>query len=237
MKPLIGLSGYLEMAQWSGWREQVSLIPANYVRTVERAGGVPVVLPVQDPDAVASLLGRLDGLIVTGGVDLDPALYDAEPLPHTDQPNKPRDRFELELMRGALRMDLPTLAICRGMQLLNVALGGNLDQELDDVEYHRPHRFSFAGADHEVSVERGSQLARLLGEEQIVVKTHHHQGLGRLADGLHASAWARDGVVEAVESPAHRFLLAVQWHPEEGDDDRLVAALVAEAAPATATSA
>ncbi|MFD0689466.1 gamma-glutamyl-gamma-aminobutyrate hydrolase family protein [Actinomadura fibrosa] len=229
--PLIGITAYQEPARWGIWVREATLLPVPYVRSVERAGGVPVLLP-----PAASLRGldlltaRLDGLILAGGGDLDPDLYGAERHAETGPPQPQRDRFELALARAAVDADLPFLAICRGMQILNVARGGALIQHLPEAVGHTAHapRTGMFAA-HRVQISAGSTLGKILGDAADV-PTYHHQAVSRLGKGLSAVAWAEDQVVEAVELQGHRFGLGVQWHPEEGDDKRLFEALVAEAA-------
>ena len=171
----------------------------------------------------------LDGLILSGGGDLDPALYGADAHPETDTPRPQRDHAELRLLEHALQRDMPVLAVCRGSQLLNVARGGDLVQHLpDDLGHerhkHEPGQFS----DHDVRLDPGSRVGTLLGEHA-PVKSHHHQGYGRIGTGLREAAWADDGTVEALEAPDKRFAVGVLWHPEEGEDFALFRALVDEA--------
>jgi putative glutamine amidotransferase len=227
-RPLIGITTYLVPAAWGAWNMEAALVPADYVRAVSAAGGAPLLVPPGAP--VAETLDAVDGLVFSGGSDLDPELYDAEAHPETVGVVRERDEFELELMRAALERDVPTLAICRGSQVLNVALGGDLEQHVPDrvgSEVHRevPGVFS----DHDVEVLAGTRLAAVLGNRHDV-KSHHHQGFGKLGAGLRESARAPDGTVEALEDPARRFTLGVLWHPEAGEDRALFEALVAEAA-------
>jgi gamma-glutamyl-gamma-aminobutyrate hydrolase PuuD len=199
------------------------------VDSVEHAGGRPLVLPPTDDDA-AAVLDLLGALIVSGGPDLDPALYGAEPHPQTDPARPERDRFELELLSGALERDMPVLAVCRGSQVLNVARGGDLVQHLPEVVGHERHKHTPGQfADHSVALDADSRLARVLGGAHAPVKSHHHQGYGRVGEALRPVAWADDGTVEALEDPDKRFALGVLWHPEEGEDKALFEALVAEA--------
>jgi anthranilate synthase component 2/putative glutamine amidotransferase len=175
----------------------------------------------------AEVVGRLDGLVLAGGADVDPARYDSPAGPHTTVVRPERDESELIALQAALDRDLPLLAVCRGMQLLNVALGGDLVQHLPDLEdtgVHDPGPGRYQR--REVRTQDGTRLRELLGPTAAVA-CHHHQALGRIAAGLTPSAWAEDGVVEAVEDTDHRFCLAVQWHPEESRDGRLFDALVA----------
>ncbi|WP_051712419.1 gamma-glutamyl-gamma-aminobutyrate hydrolase family protein [Spirillospora albida] len=228
--PLIGVTAQLEPARWGQWIREAALLPVPYVRAVERAGGVPVLLPPTGSlRGLDPLLERLDGIVLAGGGDLDPELYGAERHPETGPPQPRRDRFELALVRAAIAADVPFLAICRGMQALNVARGGTLVQHLPEVVGHDGHAPSpgrFAA--HPVRIGATSLTGKILGEAADV-PTYHHQAVGRLGKGLVAVAWADDQVVEAVELQGHRFAVGVQWHPEEGDDGRLFEALVAEA--------
>ncbi|MCD0449530.1 gamma-glutamyl-gamma-aminobutyrate hydrolase family protein [Actinocorallia sp. API 0066] len=228
-RPLIGVTTYQEAARWGVWVREAALLPVSYTRSVERAGGVPVLLPpYAEQDAVETLLARLDGLVVAGGPDVDPAKYGAAPHERTGAPDLARDRFESALLRAAVEGGKPFLAICRGLQLLNVVRGGTLVQHLPDTVGHEGHapvpgRFSR----HRVQISPASRTGTILGE-LADVPTYHHQAVDVLGRGLVAVAWARDQVVEAVEVEGHRFGLGVQWHPEEGDDLRLFEALVAE---------
>jgi anthranilate synthase component 2/putative glutamine amidotransferase len=227
MRPLIGVSTYREQARWGTWDVPAILLPASYADAVAEAGGEPVLLPTGA--VTAEVVRRLDGLIVAGGADVDPARYGQAAGPLTTVIRPERDESELDAMRAALDQDLPLLAICRGMQLLNVALGGDLVQHLPDVEttgVHDPGAGLYQRRD--VRTQPGSQLHRLLGPAAPVA-CHHHQALARVAPELTPSAWAEDGVVEAVEAVGRRFCLGVQWHPEEGTDRRLFAAQVAAA--------
>jgi putative glutamine amidotransferase len=227
-KPVVGITTYLTRAAWGAWDLEAALVPAAYVRAVVSAGGVPLLVP---PGASAEeTLDAIDGLVFSGGSDLDPELYGEEAHPETDGVVRERDDFELELMRAALARDLPLLAICRGSQVLNVALGGDLEQHVPDrvaADTHKQTPGVFA--DHDVEVLGGTRLASIVGD-RTDVKSHHHQGYGELGEGLRESARAADGTVEALEDPTRRFTLGVLWHPEEGEDLALFNALVAEAA-------
>jgi putative glutamine amidotransferase len=228
-RPLIGVTAYAEPSvRWGTWDLPAALIPLAYVRQVEGAGGRVLIVPPSE-EGVEETLDALDGLLFSGGSDLDPASYGQEPHPETNGVRPERDRGELALLRAALERDLPVLAVCRGSQLLNVARGGDLVQHLPDVvgdEKHKHTPGSFA--DHDVDVHDGTRLAALLGD-RAPVKSHHHQGFGRLGDGVVEAARAEDGTIEGVELPAQRFALGVLWHPEEGEDGALFAALVEEA--------
>jgi len=228
--PLIGLSAYYEEARWAHWHKPAMLLPANYAEQVAAAGGIPVLLPPLP--GVAAAVGRLDGLLLTGGGDIDPARYGAQPHPRTGRVSVLRDAAELELLDAAMAAGLPVLGVCRGMQLLNVARGGTLCQHLPDNAGHTPAPGTFGS--HPVRVAAGTRLAGILGAngDGVDVPTAHHQAVDRLGEGLVATAWAEDGVIEAMEPSAagDPFLLAVQWHPEAGADPRLIKALVAAAA-------
>jgi putative glutamine amidotransferase len=231
--PVIGLSSYSQTARWSAWEAEAVLLPASYVSQVRLAGGAPVLLP--PVPGVAELVGRLDGLVLTGGGDLDPASYGEPSGPHTTRVDPARDRAEFELLGAALAAGLPVLGICRGLQVLNVARGGTLRQHLPEDSGHTPAPGTFGS--HPVRLAPGSRVARIYGDPQgtagIDVPTAHHQAIGTLGEGLVPTAWAADGVIEAVElaAPArqHPFVLAVQWHPEAGGDERLMSAFVAAA--------
>jgi putative glutamine amidotransferase len=246
-KPLIGLSSYAEPARWAAWHAPAALLPLNYAEQVAAAGGIPVLLP--PVPGIAAAVGRLDGLVLTGGGDIDPAAYGAAPHPRTGSVNAARDQAELQLLAAALAAGRPILGICRGLQLLNTAMGGTLHQHLADLgpagdAGHTPEPGTFGR--HPVRVAAGSRLSDILGADgPLLVPTAHHQAIDRLGAGLTATAWAADGIVEAAELTGgdhHPFVLAVQWHPEAGDDPRLMRALIAAAAtphqlrPAASTS-
>jgi putative glutamine amidotransferase len=238
--PVIGLSAYCELARWGTWTEQATLAPHNYVEAVIGAGGVPVVLP--PVPGVQAALDRLDGLIIIGGPDVEPGRYGQRPGPLTTVVRPERDAAELALLRAALDADLPLLGICRGMQLLNVALGGTLIQHIPDVVGHDGHSPTpDAMGEHKVSVAPTSRLAAILSGQAaaggaLCVPTHHHQAVDKLGDGLVASAWAEDGLIEAIEPDdaageggRHKFVIGVQWHPEADTDLSLFRALIAAA--------
>jgi putative glutamine amidotransferase len=224
MRPLIGISTYREQARWGAWDLPAVLLPASYADAVAEVGGEPVLLPTGAVSA--DVVRGLDGLLLAGGADVDPARYGATAGPHTTVVRPERDAAELAVLRAALDRDLPLLAICRGMQLLNVELGGDLLQHLPDIPGAGSHDTG-AGlfASRKVRTAPGTRLDRLLGPTA-AVDCHHHQALDRIASGLTPSAWAEDGLVEAVEASDRRFCLGVQWHPEAGDDRRLFEALV-----------
>jgi gamma-glutamyl-gamma-aminobutyrate hydrolase PuuD len=230
-RPLIGITAYEVPASFSHWREMPSMmVPAGYSHAVDAAGGLPVVIP---PFAgTPQLLDRLDGLIFSGGSDLDAGLYGQQQHPDTLGVIPHRDASELELIRAALGRDLPLLGICRGMQLLNVVLGGSLHQHLDDLvegSLHKAAPGTFAT--HPVAIEPGSRLHQLLGGE-LEVHSCHHQAPDRIGRGLRVTVRAGDGVVEGIELDGARFVLGVLWHPEEHAElgGPLFRALVAAAA-------
>jgi gamma-glutamyl-gamma-aminobutyrate hydrolase PuuD len=240
VKPVIGLSTYAEPAGWAAWHAPAALLPLNYAEQLAAAGGVPVLLP--PVPGITAAVSRLDALVLTGGGDIDPGRYDAAPHPRTGPANTSRDQAELDLLTAALAAGLPVLGICRGLQLLNIARGGTLHQHLADLgpagdAGHTPQPGTFGS--HPVRVAAGSTLAGILpADRPLAVPTAHHQAIDRLGAGLTAAAWAGDGIIEAAELTGgehHPFVLAVQWHPEAGDDLRLFQALVAAAQTAFAT--
>lgn len=228
MRPLIGITAYAEEVRWGVWTEDAAVVPLSYVKAIEHAGGRPLVVPPSE-DGLDETLEALDGVVFSGGTDLDPGLYGAEPHPETDRPRELRDRAELRMLQAALERDMPVLAVCRGSQLLNVARGGDLVQHIPEVVGHERHKHTPGEfADHAVEVASDSRLGSLVGEHA-PVKSHHHQAYGRIGDGLRAVAWADDGLVEGLEDAEKRFALGVLWHPEEGEDFALFKALVDEA--------
>jgi putative glutamine amidotransferase len=217
------------------WDQQAMLLPRSYVEAVRRAGALVLMLPpdellLEDPGEALELL---DGLVLAGGADIDPASYGERAHPETVETVPERDRFEIALVRAAIERDLPVLGICRGMQLINVAYGGTLLQHLPERFGHHEHlrvAGTFDGADHDVDLIAGSLAAGAAGEIHHATKSHHHQGVDRLGEGLQISgSSAMDGLPEAIEMPDKRFVLGVQWHPEADDTSPVVAALVAEA--------
>jgi putative glutamine amidotransferase len=227
--PLIGISCYRERARFGVWDTSSAVLPGSYVDSVVAAGGTPVLLPPIE-GWEPQHLSQLDGLIIAGGADIDPECYGAEREPATGPARPDRDESERSLINQAFKVGLPMLAVCRGMQLLNVVLGGTLLQHLPDrtgTDEHLPEPGTFGRVG--VTVADGSRLVGIVGE-RVDVRCHHHQAVDRLGDGLTAVAWAADGTVEAVELDADVFALGVQWHPEEdGVDRRLFEALVGEA--------
>ncbi|MFD3535727.1 gamma-glutamyl-gamma-aminobutyrate hydrolase family protein [Streptomyces sp. NPDC058664] len=223
-KPLIGVTTYLDQARWGVWEMRAALLPAPYPRLVQESGGLAAMLPPDRPAAAAAVVARLDGLVVAGGADVEPVRYGAEPDPRTGPPARERDSWELALIDAALASGTPLLGICRGMQLLNVALGGTLVQHLDG----HVEAVGVIGR-HAVKPVPGSRYASLV-PELTEVPTYHHQAVDRLGTGLAASAYAEDGTVEAVELAAPAWALGVQWHPEMGEDPRVMRGLVEAAA-------
>jgi putative glutamine amidotransferase len=233
-RPVVGICASVELARWGGWEVDANLTPRAYTLAVARAGAQAIVLPPDDATAEApdEALDMVDGLVLAGGSDLDPASYGARPHPETRGARPERDRFELALAHRAVDREIPVLGICRGMELLNVALGGTLEQHLTllDVHRHTPGAF----CDHAVRLEPGSLAARAVGAERTEVKSHHHQGVGELGDGLVASGWSEpDGLTEAIELGDGRWALGVLWHPEEDERSRVLGALAAEAGAVT----
>jgi putative glutamine amidotransferase len=234
-RPVIGLCTALETASWGVWTSAAHLLPREYADQVQRAGGIGLLLPpdphlAREPD---ELLDLLDGLILAGGSDVDPAAYDQEPHPMTVDTNPERDAFELALAQRAIERDLPFLGICRGMQVLNVACGGTLLQHVPDShghDDHRPNPGSFDGSDHLVRLEDGSLAARAAGEATHNTLGHHHQAVDRVGEGLVVTGWSDlDELPEAIELPDRRYVLGVQWHPEADETSRLIGSLVEEA--------
>ena len=227
-RPVIGICAAIEIARWAAWEVVVNLSPRAYSNAVQRAGGLALILPADDAVAESpdELLDMIDGLILAGGSDIDPATYGAKPHPETRGTRPERDRFELALGTRALERDMPVLGICRGMEMLNVIQGGTLTQHLgSELHRHTPGAFT----DHGVRLEAGSLAARVVGDEHTEVKSAHHQGLDELGEGVVASGYADDGLVEAIELPDKEFAVGVLWHPEEDERSRVVGALVEEA--------
>jgi putative glutamine amidotransferase len=230
-RPVIGICAATEEARWGAWEVIADLSPRTYSLAVSRSGGLPLILPPDDASAESpdELLDLLDGLILAGGADVDAGSYGARPHPETAVTWPERDRFELALGHRALERDMPLLGICRGMQMLNVTAGGTLDQHLPDRVGHREHRHTpGVFADHSVRLSERSLASRVVGEAQTAVKSHHHQGIDELGEGVEASGWSDDGVIEAIELPERRFALGVLWHPEQDEASRVIGALVAE---------
>ncbi|MCW2849569.1 MAG: gamma-glutamyl-gamma-aminobutyrate hydrolase family protein [Marmoricola sp.] len=229
MKPLIGLTSYRESATWGVWSDlRCDLLPSSYADMVVRSGGVPVLLPPasDDPDAALAVVERLDGLVISGGADVDPAQYGEDRQERTVVVRPDRDAWELALLTSAAAANLPTLGVCRGMQVMAVAAGGTIDQHTPATVGHEGHnpRPGVYG-ETEVRVGDDSELHGILGPS-LTVHCHHHQSV-RSHPGYVATAWAVDGSLEAMEATGTRFCLGVQWHPEAGRDQRLFDALVA----------
>jgi putative glutamine amidotransferase len=225
--PVIGICAVRERARWAFWNQEAHLVADSYVAPVQRAGGVAVLLAV-DTRAPLDLLDRIDGLMPIGGADVDPACYGAAREPGTELTYPDRDAFEIALVLGALAREVPVLGICRGMQVLNVALGGTLVQDLvgaDGSHSHRKFKGTFEGNAHTVELLPESLAARAVGEHAHVAHCHHHQSVRTLGDGLVVSGRAEDGVIEAIEMADGRWGLGVQWHPEADDRSRLFGAL------------
>ena len=228
-RALIGITSLMAPARWGDWIREAVLSPQSYSRAVERAGGVPVLVPPIPPGGIPRLIERLDGVLFTGGDDVDPALYGAARHERTGEPDTTRDQFELALARAVIDARLPFLGICRGLHVLNVARGGTLVQYLPDAVGHHGHAPDRARLSlHDVRIDPGSKLAGVLGE-QASVPGSHHQAVDRLGDGLAAAAWTEDRVVEAAELRDHPFGIGVQWRPEETGDLRIFEAFAAAA--------
>ncbi len=235
-RPLIGVTMYRQTTSWWAWQRDAALVPGTYLDVIERAGGEALLLPPAGDgappvgaDRAERVVAALDGLVLIGGGDLDASLYGVEPDPRNGGTNIRRDELERGLLAAALAVDVPVLAVCRGMQLLNVCLGGDLVQQLPDrlgSANHQPRPGAFGRVS--VLTEEGSAVRGLFGTRTEVLCSHH-QAVDRLGGGLVVTARSEDGVVEAVELPGHRFVLGVQWHPEENGDGRLFEALVASA--------
>jgi putative glutamine amidotransferase len=233
-RPTVGITAATESVSYGPWEEVPAVMsPVRYVRAVQRAGGRAVLLPPDPDDArdPGEVLGLIDALLLTGGAgDLDPALYGQERHPKTGPVHEERDAYELSLARAVLEREVPTLGVCRGMQVLNLAYGGTIEQHVPDAVGHEEHRHTPGTfADHEVQLEPGSLAARATGAERTAVKSHHHQGIKEVGKGLRATGWSTtDDLVEALEDPGRKFVLGVLWHPEEDERSRLIKALVSE---------
>ncbi|MCW5256555.1 gamma-glutamyl-gamma-aminobutyrate hydrolase family protein [Verminephrobacter aporrectodeae subsp. tuberculatae] len=239
--PLIGVTTYLEQAQTGVWDVRASFLPKVYLDAVTDAGAIALLLPPQPVTAqiARAVLAPLDGLIVTGGADVDPARYGQRSHERTTTPRTERDEWEAQLIRAARAMDLPLLGICRGMQLLNVTLGGTLVQHLPDrigSDAYQPGAGQFGRAT--VTLEPDSALAVIFGnpEKGMAVPVYHHQAVDTVAGGLRVTAVTADGVIEAVECARMRFCIGVQWHPEENAEDRRIFAGLVRAARAYRTA-
>jgi putative glutamine amidotransferase len=234
-RPMIGVCAAVERATWGVWDQPAVLLPVIYISAIQREGGLALMIPpdprlVADPD---QLLDVLDGLILAGGADVDPSSYGEQRHPQTKGTVPERDAVELAIARRAIERDIPVLGICRGMQLMNVAFGGTLLQHVPDQVGHDEHRRypgSFDGADHDVRLKAGSLAALAAAEAVHSTKSHHHQGVATIGDGLEVTGWSTlDELPEAIEAPANRFVLGVQWHPEADVESRVIRALVVQA--------
>jgi gamma-glutamyl-gamma-aminobutyrate hydrolase PuuD len=228
-RPLIGITAYAEPSvRWGVWDVPAAVIPLSYVHAIESAGGRALLVPPSE-DGIVETLDAVHGLLFSGGADIDPNEYGHDPHPETNNVRPERDRSELALLIAALERDMPVLAVCRGSQVLNVARGGDLVQHLPEVVGDEKHKHTpGVFADHDVDVKAESRLGSLLGD-RAPVKSHHHQGFGKIGEGLVETAWAEDGTLEALEDPDKRFAVGVLWHPEAGEDAALFRALVDEA--------
>jgi putative glutamine amidotransferase len=236
MTPTIGITTYHASADWRGFSEEGALLPWRYVTSIRDNGGSALLLPPNGDAAVAAaeaenIVSRLDGVVIAGGGDIDPAIYGSAAHPETDVNAPDRDVWELAVAEAAIKLGVPLLGICRGMQVLNVACGGTLHQHIPDLVGHHEHTGTAAGfGTHKVRVTAGTTILSILddGGEYVGVPTHHHQAVDKVGDGLIAVAWAGDGIIEAVEAVnTDDFLVGVQWHPEQGTDPRLFRALIA----------
>lgn len=230
MRPVIGIAGYQERARWNMWDTEAVVIHQYYVHSVTAAGARAVVLPPDDTDT--DVLERLDGLLLTGGADIDARRFGQAPHPESEPPHEVRDRAELSLLRAALDRDMPVLGVCRGLQLIALAYGGTLHQHLPDVVGHDGHSpASGEFGSHEVTFAEGSRAAAIYGRRSRQT-SHHHQAVAETGIGLLASGHTDDGVIETAEDPGRRFVLGVQWHPEMSGDSALFGAFVAACAGA-----
>jgi putative glutamine amidotransferase len=229
--PVIGICAVRERARWAFWDQTAHLVADTYVAAIQSSGALAVLLPVE-PNAPERLLDRIDGLLLIGGADLDPRSYGQEPESGVEATYRARDDFEIALTRAAVERGMPYLGICRGMQVLNVALGGNLNQHLVLDDGTTPHRRivgTFEGNEQTIRLEPGSLAARALEEEVHQGRCHHHQAVDRLGGGLVVTGRADDGVPEAVELSGGGWVLGVQWHPEAAEKRELFQAFVAAA--------
>jgi putative glutamine amidotransferase len=234
-RPVIGIGSLLVDASWGVWHQRAAVMPWSFVTAVQRAGGLALVIPPDGPAAEHpdETLSLIDGLLLAGGNDLDPGCYGAEAHPATNGLVRERDDFEIALSKRAIELDMPILGICRGMQVLNVALGGTLLQHLPETFGHEEHRRTpgtFTGSDHDVRLQDESLAAEAAGERLHAAKSHHHQGVDALGDGLQVTGLSTlDDLPEAIEVPGKRYVLGVQWHPEADERSRVIGSLVSAA--------
>ena len=225
MRPIIGITTYVERASWGVWDKPAALVPTTYVDAVIAAGGRPVLLPPL-PESGEETIEALDGVLFSGGSDIDPELYGADPHFETKIVRRERDDGEIHLIHAALETEVPVLAICRGMELLNVACGGTLEQHLPDRTTDVQHKGGLGRySTHEVSIKPDSTLGSIFGTSADV-RSHHHQAPDSIGDGLEEVAWAPDETIEGIEMPSQPFVVGVIWHPEEGSDPSLFEAFV-----------
>jgi putative glutamine amidotransferase len=231
-KPIIGLCTALEKAQWSVWNQPAALLPSNYIEAIQAAGATALLLP---PDASIAanplaLLDLVDGLLLAGGADIDPSFYGQKPEEGLEATVPERDAFELALAAAAMDRNQPVLGICRGLQIINVARGGTLHQDILDRVGHDGHRASmgtFDGADHDVELVAGSLAATAVGATKSTTKSHHHQSVDKVGEGLVVSGhFPQDNTCEALELVANDFTLGIQWHAEATPDDKVITAFV-----------
>ncbi|MCM3780114.1 gamma-glutamyl-gamma-aminobutyrate hydrolase family protein [Microbacterium hydrocarbonoxydans] len=229
--PLIGVTTYLERAQQGVWDVRAAFLPEQYLTGVTDSGGIALLLPPQDPDAADAAIAGMDGLVLSGGADVAPELYGEERHPLTDPARVDRDAWELALFRAAERRRIPVLAICRGLQLVNVARGGTLQQHLPESLGTEKYRIGGGVyAENDVEVAEDTAFADIIRESDVRVHSYHHQGIDRLGDGLVAAAHSDDGLVQAFVDTDGGHVVGVQWHPEENAEDRrLFADLVSQA--------
>lgn len=233
-RPLIAIPAAFERAKYGVWDSQVALLPMSYIEAVQRAGASVLLIPpdaelVADPDRILDLV---DGLVLAGGSDVDPATYGQSPHPETKGFSEQRDSLELALIRRAIERDMPVLGICRGCQVLNIAQGGTLIQHVPDVvggDEHKRHPGTFEGNEHPADLDPGSLAARAAGELHHMTRSHHHQAVDVLGEGLVISGRSDDGLIEAIELPDHEYVLGVQWHPEADVTSEVVSSLVQQA--------
>lgn len=232
--PIIGITSYLERAQTGVWDVRAAFLPQVYLNAVTDVGGVAVVLPPQpaSPEIARRILSTIDGLILSGGADIDPSRYGAPPHERTGTPRPDRDEFEAALISAAIEAEVPLLGICRGAQMLNVELGGSLLQHLPDVvgdDRYQPGAGVFSEV--EIEVDEGSVIARILGgDRRASAHFYHHQAIDEVGEGLTVTSRTEDGIIESIELPDLPFAVAVQWHPEESTRDRRLFTALVDAA-------